>query len=147
MPNGTFTIIRNTKEMFGGYIMAPRARILDGATGYFAGNVVAKEYAWTAYAKEDGRVTTVTVSDTTHTFIPDVDPTTDIERIVTRTTVIKGGHTVTHTVHTNPDHTHSDHTHPDRTHPDHTHPDHTHQIPTHVHDVECNWGTRRRRMG
>ncbi|GAA5806995.1 hypothetical protein MFLAVUS_000344 [Mucor flavus] len=41
---------------FGGYILAPRARIFDGDTGYFAGNIVGKEYAWTAYAKVDGDV-------------------------------------------------------------------------------------------
>ncbi|GAA5806996.1 hypothetical protein MFLAVUS_000345 [Mucor flavus] len=234
MPDGTFDIIRNTKGMFGGYILAPRARIFDGDTGYFAGNIVGKEYAWTAYAKvdgdvvgasidwyvgpsnctsftgciplhedyvfpiyvpipspvpsssrirtqthsvtraiettrtvssvpfvpqpiesypnsiaasctpttlfrqgpevtiivpgstavvdiEDGKVTTVTVGDKTYTFIPDVKVITEIDTIITSTTVINGGHTVTDTIHTN-------------------YPDHTHEIPNHIHDWECNWG-------
>lgn len=53
---GTFDIIRNTEGPFTGYILAPLGRILDGATGNFGGNLIAKEYAWTAYAKVQGDV-------------------------------------------------------------------------------------------
>ncbi|GAA5797162.1 hypothetical protein HPULCUR_002541 [Helicostylum pulchrum] len=43
--DGTFTLIRETKGAAGGYILAPRAKIFDGATGHFA-----------AYAKHEGDV-------------------------------------------------------------------------------------------
>ncbi|KAI8146473.1 hypothetical protein BJV82DRAFT_703854 [Fennellomyces sp. T-0311] len=43
---GEFTLIRQTASQFEGFTLAPQGHILDGTTGNFAGNLIARSYTW-----------------------------------------------------------------------------------------------------
>ncbi|KAK4514243.1 uncharacterized protein ATC70_001832 [Mucor velutinosus] len=46
MPAGEITFLRKSASQLGGFSLAPRAHIVDGSTGNFAGTILGLDYTW-----------------------------------------------------------------------------------------------------
>ncbi|OBZ81653.1 hypothetical protein A0J61_10297, partial [Choanephora cucurbitarum] len=99
--SGSFTLKRHTGSNLGAFVLAPRANIIDGSTGAFAGTVVGNNYSWGGSGIEIHNYKAAGGScDTFEGCLPIVPPkktTTTSTAATTTTTSIKGATPTTST--------------------------------------------------